>query len=73
MTAVSFSVPFVKTDGVDFLLLRLVIQSNSMEARLMFVEEHTVPFRTARPGRMLAKGRRSVCAYCPHHGWVLLV
>jgi hypothetical protein len=56
MTAVSFSVPFVKTDGVDFLPLRLVIQSNSMEARFTFVKEHTLPFKTARRGRMLATG-----------------
>jgi hypothetical protein len=73
MTAVSFSVHFVKTDGVDSLHLRLMIQSNSMEARLMFVEDHTVPFKTARPRRVLANERSPICTYCPHHGWVLLV
>jgi hypothetical protein len=57
MTAVSFSVPFVKTDGVDFLLLRLVIQSPSMEARLMFVKEHTVPFKNGPSGANARKGK----------------
>jgi hypothetical protein len=45
MTAVSFSVPFVKTDGVDVLLLRLVIQSTSLQC---------LSKRPVR-GRMLAK------------------
>jgi hypothetical protein len=73
MTAVSFSVPFVKTDGVDFLSLRLVIQSNSMEARFTFVKEHNNAFQNGPSGANARKGNGSFCTYSPHHGWVLIV